>query len=233
MKQFILFSTLVIGIISSTYAQTKNFIDQPYIEVTGEAEIEIFPNEIYLKIQLEEKNFKGQSLSQVEREMITKLEAIGINTAEDLAIEDLIRNLKRYWIKPDDAQTSKVYQLKVNSAQKAGAVLQALEDIKVSNVIVEKFSHSDLASYKDQVKVAALQAAKEKATGLAKAINQTCGKALYIEEIGLPSYVGNSQGQVIANMYIRKQEGSTETIPEISFESIRLKYSILTRFMLN
>ena len=35
--------------LSSTLAQTKNFIDQPYIEVGGYADTLITPNQIFIK----------------------------------------------------------------------------------------------------------------------------------------------------------------------------------------
>ena len=41
--------------ISRAQTGEKNFIDQNYIEVTGTAEMEIVPDEIYLKIVLSEK----------------------------------------------------------------------------------------------------------------------------------------------------------------------------------
>lgn len=44
-------------------AQTgeKNFIDQNYVEVTGTAELEIVPDEIYLRIVISEKD-KGKKV---------------------------------------------------------------------------------------------------------------------------------------------------------------------------
>ena len=48
----------------------KNFIDQPYIEVTGTIETEISPNEIYLNIVLNENNNKGKlSIEDQENQM--------------------------------------------------------------------------------------------------------------------------------------------------------------------
>lgn len=39
----------------------KNFIDQNYVEVTGTAELEIVPDEIYLRIVISEKD-KGKKV---------------------------------------------------------------------------------------------------------------------------------------------------------------------------
>ena len=34
------------------FAQEKNFIDQPYLEVNGRAEMEVAPDEIYVRITI-------------------------------------------------------------------------------------------------------------------------------------------------------------------------------------
>jgi hypothetical protein len=54
-----LFSLLAV----SSYSQQigKNFIDENYIEVTGKAEMEITPDEIYLKIIVSEQDNKGET----------------------------------------------------------------------------------------------------------------------------------------------------------------------------
>jgi len=97
----------------NSFAQTKNFIDQNYIEVTGKAELEIVPNEIYLKIILNEKDFKGkESLDQMEKAMVDKLQQIGIDISANLAIKDMISNFSDYWIKPAEINSIKIYQLK-------------------------------------------------------------------------------------------------------------------------
>ena len=85
---FLLFSSIII-------AQTgeKNFIDQNYIEVTGKAEMEIIPDEIYISILLNEKNYKGKNFPELEKSMFDKLSDLGIDLSKDLAIKDLLSDL--------------------------------------------------------------------------------------------------------------------------------------------
>lgn len=47
MKKVMMFF-LVLLITTPLFAQQKSFLDQPYIEVTGRAEMEVMPDEIYL-----------------------------------------------------------------------------------------------------------------------------------------------------------------------------------------
>ena len=219
------------------FSQTKNFIDQNYIEVTGKAEMEIIPNEIYLKIILNEKDFKGiKNLDEIEKAMIEKLQQIGIDISKDLAIKDMTSNFKDYWIKASEINSIKVYQLKVNDAKTAGSVFRELESIEISNITIERVDHSDIHEFKQQVKISAIKAAKQKAESLAGAINQNCGKAIYIEELNnqvyktMPGYLAGAN----SNIMIRGVSSLSKTsTPEIEFEEIKLEYSILARFELN
>ena len=56
MKKTVLLFVLFLGTLTLGMAQSKenNFLDQPYIEVTGTAMMEVVPDEIYVKIILRE-----------------------------------------------------------------------------------------------------------------------------------------------------------------------------------
>lgn len=235
MRKLIVIVLTVLSI--NCFSQTKNFIDQNYIEVTGKAEIEIIPNEIYLKIVLNEKDFKGKgTLEEIEKSMIEKLQEIGIDLSKDLAIKDMTSNFKDYWIKASEINSIKVFQLKVIDAKTAGSVFKELESIDISNITIERVDHSELQEFKQQVKISAIKAAKQKAESLAGAINQNCGKAIYIEELNNQVYKamqGYAAGAT-SNIMIRGVTSLSKTsTPEIEFEKIKLEYSILTRFELN
>ena len=235
MRKLIVIVLTVLSI--NCFSQTKNFIDQNYIEVTGKAEIEIIPNEIYLKTVLNEKDFKGKgTLEEIEKSMIEKLQEIGIDLSKDLAIKDMTSNFKDYWIKASEINSIKVFQLKVIDAKTAGSVFKELESIDISNITIERVDHSELQEFKQQVKISAIKAAKQKAESLAGAINQNCGKAIYIEELNNQVYKamqGYAAGAT-SNIMIRGVTSLSKTsTPEIEFEKIKLEYSILTRFELN
>jgi hypothetical protein len=235
MKKLIVIVLTVLSI--NCFSQTKNFIDKNYIEVTGKAEMEIIPNEIYLNIILNEKEFKGkEKLEVIEKKMIRKLQEIGIDISKDLAIKDMTSNFKDYWIKNTVINSIKIFQLKVNDAKTTGAVFRTLESIEISNITIEKVDHSEIQEFKQQVKISAIKAAKQKAESLTGAINQNCGKAIYIEELNNQAYKamhGYAAGAT-SNIMIRGASSlSITSAPEIEFEKIKLEYSILARFELN
>ena len=74
-KHILLFALLLVAAIVQAQ-DSKNFIDQNYIEVTGVAYKEVVPDEIYLTVQINEKDNKGkESLEKLEREMLANLRA--------------------------------------------------------------------------------------------------------------------------------------------------------------
>ena len=214
-----------------TYAQdTKNFIDLNYMEVTGKAEMEVAPDEIFIQIFINESDYKGkQTLEILERNMLKKLQEIGIDLKKEFAVNDISSNFKDYWIKKTDIFTSKQYQVIVHTAPMAGRVFRELEGLGISNISIEKVDNSEIEKFKKEVKVKAIQAAKEKAESLSGAIGQTIGKAIYIRE-SEPLYA-----PVMANtmMKARGMElDASYTEPDIEFEKIKLEYSVDVYFEL-
>ena len=218
------------------YAQTgdKNFIDQNYIEVTGKAEMEIIPDEIYIKILLNEKDFKGKDLPEIEKAMLDKLNELGFDISKDLAIKDLLSNFQYYWFVKADILLSKEYQLLVHDGKTAGKVFIELQKIGISNVSISRVDNSKMTEYRREVKIAAIKAAQEKAKALALAINQDIGRAIYIQEV--ETDFGDLQGKA-AGISIR---GYSNTVlyssravePDIEFEKLNLEYNIIARFEL-
>ena len=227
---FILFTTLAI----TSFAQMgeQNFIDQNYIEVTGQAEMEVVPNEIYLQILVNEKDFKGkQEVQQIEKSMIQKLTDIGIDVSKQLAIKDMASNFQKYWLRGAEANSIKEYQLKLADAKTAGQAIQELESLGLSNISIEKVDHSEIEKFKTEVKINAIKAAKEKAVALTNAIGQDVGKAIYIQELNNQIY--RAQMTAEANIKIRGLAGlEMDQQPDIEFEKIKLEYSILARFVI-
>ena len=100
----------------SSFAQTKNFIDQNYIEVTGKAEMEVVPDKIYINVLISEKDTKNKtSVSELENLMIIKLKEIGVDIEKDLFIKDMSSNIKLHLLAKSKILLSKEYQIIVRS----------------------------------------------------------------------------------------------------------------------
>ncbi|MCZ0211551.1 hypothetical protein OZK63_40025, partial [Streptomyces sp. UMAF16] len=74
---WIVLGLLVVGIYAK--AQTKNFIDQPYVEVNGTADSLVTPNEIFIRFTINEKDTKNKvSLEDQEKALFQALQQLGI-----------------------------------------------------------------------------------------------------------------------------------------------------------
>lgn len=234
-----LISTTILTIIILTgYGQAggKNFIDQNYIEVTGHANKEVTPDKIYLKFFINEKDFRNQTLSEIETKMIQKIREIGLDADKNLTIKDFVSNFQNYWILKSDIRLIKEYELLVNDAKTAGTVFLEFEKLGISNISIDRLENSEIEKYELEVKVNAMKSAQEKAKALAASINQAIGRAILIQENASYMRFDNSiQGQS-AGLRVRGvaslKESSDVGGVNIEFEKIKLEYNIMARFEL-
>ncbi|PIA81902.1 hypothetical protein BFR04_13205 [Gaetbulibacter sp. 4G1] len=233
-----LFFALLFTIVSFSQNGEKNFIDQPYIEVTGQIETEIIPNEIYLNIELDENDKKGKiSIEQQENQMITILKSLNIDLDKNFSILDFNGYYKRKFLGDDKVTKKKHYELIVNDGETLGKVYQALDRIDVSNIHITKTSHSDIEKIRRDTKLKALKVAKEKANDYATVINQTIRKALFVQEQATNSLNrlnGNANGIVIrgySNIY--GSRGKQEKIQDLNIKTITIAASVKAKFSLN
>lgn len=234
-----LISTLILTItILTGYGQEtgKNFIDQNYIEVTGHADKEVVPDKIYLKFFINEKDFKNQTLSEVENKMIQKLKEIGIDVDKKLAIKDFVSNFQNYWILKSDIRLIKEYELLVNDAKTAGTVFLEFEKIGISSISIDRLENSEIDKYELEVKVEAMKSAQEKAKAIATSINQDIGRAIFIQENPNFVRVDNALQGRVAGIQIRGvsslKQSSSVGGANIEFEKLKLEYNIIARFEL-
>ena len=54
---------------TSLYAQQTNVMDQPYIEVSGQAEVEVVPDKIYVQITIDGDSKGQETVLQPEKEI--------------------------------------------------------------------------------------------------------------------------------------------------------------------
>lgn len=127
----------------------------------------------------------------------------------------------------------KEYQVECKDARTAGRVFQELESLGISNISIERVDHSELDKFREEVKVAAIVAAKQKAEALAAAINQGIGKAIYILEQDYQLYKTQANVQMSAIQIRGYSDAESMPMPEIEFEKIKLEYTIRVSFELN
>src|SRR6187200_3362204 len=97
--------------------QQEAFKGQPFIEVTGTANQEIEPNEIYTIIRLKEfeENRQKTSLEKLDADFLAALKDAGIDKKR-LELADAGSSIGKLGRRDKDAFREKTYQLKLTSA---------------------------------------------------------------------------------------------------------------------
>ena len=231
----LLITTLLSLIFFAGHSQTKNFIDQPYVEVNGNADTAITPDEIYIKITISESDTKNKiSVEDQERQMVDALKALGIDTEKDLTTSDVASNFKYYFLKGKDVLKTKAYILKVSDAITVTKVIGQLEDLGISNTSIERVNYSGLENLRNVIKSKAIENAKTRALALTKPLNQTLGAAIYIGEMIIPENY-NMRGAQLGEVVVvgdGTANKSRSELPKIEFEKIKVETSVNVKFIL-
>lgn len=224
---FLLFATSI----SFGQVVLQQVEEKPFIEVTGSADKEIIPDEIYLSISIKER-YEGKdkiSIEIQEEKLKAKLKELNIDL-KNLSLSDANAGYVRVRWQKKDVITQKDYSLKLSTATQVGAVFQELDKLDIKDAYISKVDHSNIENLKKEIRIEAIKDAKNKADYLLEAIGQETGKPLVINETQ-PIYFNNDQ------MYIRtasiesySKVSSGEKMEEIDFQKIKLSSQIYVKF---
>ena len=233
MKKIILFILLIIA--TKSISQTKTFIDLPYIETSAKVDTLVIPDRIYLNISITEKDTKGKvSIEELESKMNEKFKSMGINVETQLSLNDLSSNYKKYFFKQQDILKNKNYTLILYDAKISGKVLIALEQIEISNVVIEKTEYSKSEQMLLILKTKAIEKAKSQAIAMTKPLNQKVGNAIFISDLN-NSVIRMLNGSV-AGVTIRGSKSLSEKnefVPaDIEFAKIKIETELNAKFKL-
>lgn len=221
---------LVLLMASPLFAQQKSFLDQPYIEVTGRAEMEVMPDEIYVTITIDEQSVKGKiPVLQQEKNMVARLQSLGIDVEKQLVVLKMVNDLG----KRNEVVTSKRYSLVVHSATQLAHVFQALKSIDIVDAYVDRTDISNYNELRQQVRGEAAKVARQNAELLAASLEQKIGKAVYIQDVSDKA----SSAQYYSNTLVSAFEGlvpgvQASAAPSLEFQKIKIDHSVLVRFLL-
>jgi hypothetical protein len=228
----------LIAILTSfiTFSQEKNFIDKPYLEVQGKADTLVTPNRIYIDVLISEKDVKGKkSVEELENDMLTKLKSIGIDVDKNVAMQDMMSNYKKFFLKQTDIQKSKSYSILVYDAKTTAKVFIGLEEVGLSNVRIDKLEHSEEKKLQLLMNSKAIENAKDNAVSFTKSLGQTVGKAIFIGNVSEGIIKRNYTGSTIRirGNSSQKNFDAKDYNTNIEFEKITISSEIGVRFALD
>ena len=203
------------------------FKGEHFIEVTGTAQQEIDPNEIYVTIRLREfeENKKVTSLEKIDKDFFDALKDANIDRKR-VELADAGSKLGNLGKKEKDAFREKTYQLKLTSGAELEKLVEKLDPVKVDLFNVIRVTHSDLDKLKMDLKVKALQVAKLKAETLLKGIGAEVGKPLMVRELE----VYEPLNQVMRVSYKTVADEAAPAEDPIAFKKIKLQAQVTAQF---
>lgn len=232
----LVYCALLSLILFETNAQTmlmeKDLVRR--ITVSGSAEMEVVPNQITFAITLKEyfKDEKTQKekmiIGTLEKQLIAALAEAGI-PKESLSIGN-VSGYKEYIYrraKPTTYLTNKQYELLLPDLKRIDILLAKLDQKGIESTHIAKTEHSKIQQYRKEIKIKALQAAKEKAQYLLEGIGEKLGDPIEINEMedyyAAPVYAAQS------NIMMKSEMAADAAMPEpstLEYQKIKLTYKM-------
>lgn len=208
------------------------------ITVTGEAEINVAPDEVVFDVTVQTIN-KDLRLAKSQT---------------DERLKKLMDLTRKYKIAPVDVQTDyiklepryrggdesrlfigysvrKDLVFKLRDVTQAESLVSEVLESGITRINSIRFQTSQLRKFRDQARAQAIKAAQEKAVALTREIGQTIGKAYSIEE-DVPQR-GYAMQNSTANFISPAEGDATETEGTLSLGQIKINARVTVRFELN
>lgn len=254
MKRSIFLMVCLLAIAAVGYAQE---IDKmPSVTVTGTSVVMIAPDEVVFSLDFT-KTDKDLQIARVQNDesvakMLELARKFGINPndvkTDNISVEMKYTSIrdpkKRIFDEDGDEIGTKIFK----GYEVSKSVTVRLKEIKrfeeffgeilktgITEVDSVRFETSKLRENKDKARDMAMKAAREKATALAGAINQTIGKAIKITEINVSNvdYSGlNSNSNVAAN-FVSGSTSVSESLATFAPGAIKVEAQVTVTFLLN
>ncbi len=150
----------------------------PYIEVDGQAERFVTPDEIYLQVVISAD--KASEFNSLKNKTMSALKGVGLSS-DNITLADAQGNEVSAWFK-DDFETKAIWLVKVKTAQEVSKVMAALRDLGVKQVAIAKIDYSKKEDLMNELRVEAMKDAKNKSTLMLTAVDAKLGKPIMVRE---------------------------------------------------
>lgn len=216
------------------------FVNNPYpktISVSGSAEMEVVPDEIFVNIEMREYQKKGEAKRDLETIKTHFLEACRSSGIPDslISISSYSGSNSYYRMrrKKYDMNSSITYQVKFRSSRAMDVLVEKLDDEATVNFLIIAASHSRMPEFRRMMKIKAVQAAREKGVYLTEAINEKLGEAITVNEPDEQTFISNKQENVaVSNAYYQVRKGEQAGVGDIDFKKLKLYYEVSVVFAL-
>jgi len=217
----------------ATALQAQNSLEVPYVEATGTAIQEVMPDEFYMSVLLKER-YDGRTkitIQEQEEYLRRALIAIGIPDSQ-FSLSDVDADFVKVRWNTKDVITQKNYTVLVNTTSQLSKSFEVMEELDIKDAYLSRVGHSAIDSLRREVRIEAVQAAKEKASYMLNAIGASIGAPLIVREQEM--FYNYRENVRLEEMYILAEDSNGEAkLPELNFQKIRLEQSGFVRFAIS
>ena len=231
---------LLLLLLTAATAAAQEKPEPPHVMVSGEAEMNIAPDEVKFDVTLQAFN---KELKLAKTQVDDRLKGlIGLakkhGVAESDTQTDYVKVEPRfrggddskaflgYWVRKDLVFT-------LRDVTRAEGLLSELLDFGVWRINSISFQTSQMRKHRDQARAMAMKAAQEKAAALAAAVGQRIGKAIIIEEEGAGrAGLGLPNVSLSSNAVSYDRGGSTESEGTLALGLIKVSARVKVKFVL-
>lgn len=215
--------------------QAQDPINQKaYIEVTGTAETEVVPDEIYLAITLLER-MEGKdkiTIEKQEADLKKHLKDLAIDLT-NLSLQSAMADYGSVRKKTKDVLISKSYILKLSTTAQLSKVYERLDQMNAQDAYISRFAYSKITELQKENRIKAIKAAKEKAEYLLAAIGQLSGMPLQVTET--ENFVEGDNNYYAQPRAMRLMANSMESAgvsseQSMDFKKIKVRNAFTVRF---
>jgi uncharacterized protein YggE len=227
MKKLFILAALTLATYT-TFAQSVDL--RRKIEVTGVAEQEVTPDIINVTISLQEYlNGKTKvTIEQLEKQLETAVRDAGI-PKDEFTINNLWAYNNTYQKKKNpDFLASKQYGIKFHDLNKFNQILSKIDPKGIQSTNIDSYDYSKVNELKNELKLKALLAAKDKATYLVNGLGETLGRIITISENDISNYP--QPRQVMFKSMAADVMNQAAAPSDIDFKKIKLSFQINTVF---
>ncbi len=212
---------------------------QRTISATGNAKIEVIPDEIYVQVNLREYDKKGGGkvdIETIKNNFLKACKNIGLNDTDVMVqsyqgYDGTIYQYRKNKKQDPDLKAGINYWAKVNALKKMDELVNNLDDEATQNFYIAKTDYSKREEMVMKMKADAIKAAKEKAIFLAAAINEKVGNAITMSE---PNEVSDNPPRPVYAMAMAKVADSDDQEPalDVNFKKMKIEYEANITFAL-
>ncbi|RXK62294.1 DUF541 domain-containing protein [Lacibacter luteus] len=236
MKQ--LQSLLVVLLFLQTATAQLQSVSNPYpktITVSGTAEMEVVPNEIYVQVDLREYKKKGEEkveLEIIKEEFLQHCKSAGIPDSLISIASFEGANGNDWWRKrKKDPQLFSFisYQIKFSESSKMELLTEKLNEEATVGFRVIRAWHTKMTEYRRQTKINAIKSAKEKGIYLTEAIGEKIGQAITITEQDENNpfepfqFQFNTSNTILKNGFYADDKSESQNI---NFKKIKIRFTV-------